>query len=40
MPSTAEKISKNLSFEIKYESIKKPIKISNIKKSEILFQKI
>ena len=40
MPSTAEKISKNLGFEIKYESIKKPIKISNIKKSEILFQKI
>ena len=40
MPATSEKISKNLSFEIKYESIKKPIKISNIKKSEILFQKI
>ena len=40
MPSTAEKISKNLGFEIKYENIKKPIKISNIKKGEILFKKI
>lgn len=40
IPETSEKIAKNLKFEIKYDNINKPIKVSKIKKSEILFKKI
>jgi len=40
IPSTSEKIAKNLGFEIRFENIKKPLNIKKIKKSEILFKKI
>jgi len=40
IPSTSERISKNLGFEIKFENIKKLLNIKKIKKSEILFKKI
>ncbi|MBI2046708.1 methionine--tRNA ligase [Candidatus Pacearchaeota archaeon] len=41
IPETAEKIAKTLDFEIKdIKQIKEPLKISKIKKSEILFEKI
>ena len=40
IPSTSEKIAKNLGFEIKFENIKEPLNIKKIKKSEILFKKI
>ncbi len=40
MPSSAEKIAKLLNFKIDYREIKKPLKISKIKKAEILFKKI
>jgi len=40
IPSTSEKIAKNLGFDIKFENIKKPLSIKKIKKSEILFKKI
>lgn len=40
IPSTSEKIAKQLGFEIKYENIKKPFVIKKIKKEEILFKKI
>jgi methionyl-tRNA synthetase len=40
IPSTSEKIAKNLGFEIKFENIKKPLIIKKPKKSEILFKKI
>ena len=40
IPSTSEKISKQLGFEIKYENIKKSFEVKRIKKSEILFRKI
>jgi methionyl-tRNA synthetase len=40
IPSTSEKISKHLDFEITYNNIEKPIAIKPIKKSEILFKKI
>ena len=37
---TSEKIAKQFSFEIDYDNINKPIKISKIKKGEILFKRI
>lgn len=40
IPSTSEKIAKNLGFEIQFENIKKLLNIKKIKKSEILFKKI
>ena len=40
IPTTSEKISKQLGFEIKYSEIEKPLKIKPIKKGEILFKKI
>jgi len=40
IPNTSEKIAKNLNFKLELTQIEKPIKISKIKKSEILFQKI
>lgn len=40
MPSTSEKISKNLGFKLELAEIDKPYKVGKIKKSEILFQKI
>jgi methionyl-tRNA synthetase len=40
IPETNEKIAKLLDFEIKFDEIKKPLKIKKIKKSEILFKKI
>ena len=40
IPSTSERIAKNLGFEIKFENIKKLLSIKKIKKSEILFKKI
>ena len=40
IPSTSEKIAKQLGFEIKYENIKKPFVIKKIKKGDILFKKI
>ena len=39
IPGTSEKIAKNLGFEIKFENIKKPIRVKPIKKSGILFEK-
>lgn len=40
MPNTSEKIAKTLNFKINYKQIHKPLAVSKIKKSEILFQKI
>jgi len=40
IPSTSEKIAKNFGFKIDYSEIKKPLKVSKIKKVEILFVKI
>lgn len=40
IPSTSEKIAKQFGFKINYKEIKKPLKISKIKKVEILFKKI
>jgi len=40
MPETCEKISKVFNFKIDYKEIGKPLKVSKIKKSEILFTKI
>ncbi len=40
MPSTSEKIAKQFGFEINYGNINSPLKISKIKKAEILFKKI
>ena len=40
IPSTSEKIAKVFNFKINYKAIKQPLKISKIKKSEILFKKI
>ena len=41
MPETCEKIAKTIGFEIKsYKDITKPLKNKDIKKSEILFNKI
>lgn len=40
MPSTSEKIARQFKFKIAYDEIKKPLKISKIKRKEILFKKI
>lgn len=40
IPNTSEKIAKNLDFKINYENIETPLKISKIKKAEILFKKV
>lgn len=40
MPETSQKISEVFNFEIDYKEIDKPLKISKIKKAEILFKKI
>jgi methionyl-tRNA synthetase len=40
IPSTSEKISKLLGFEIKYENISKSLDYKKVRKSEILFKKI
>ena len=39
IPSTSEKIAKQLDFEIKWENIEKPLGYSDIKKGEHLFVK-
>jgi len=40
IPSTSEKIAKQLSFKIDYKEITVPLKVSKIKMGEILFKKI
>lgn len=40
IPSASEKIAKDLGFELKFESIKNPLKVKKIKKGEALFRKI
>lgn len=40
IPSTAEKIAKTFNFEISLKTLKAPLKVSKIKKSDILFRKI
>jgi len=40
IPSTSEKIAKQFGFKIDLKEIKKPLKVSKIKKAEILFRKI
>ena len=40
IPETSEKIAKQIGFDLKFDEIKKPIKIKKIKKGEILFKKI
>jgi methionyl-tRNA synthetase len=40
IPSTSDKISKTFNFDISLKSLKTPLKISKIKKSEILFRKV
>lgn len=40
MPETCEKISKVFNFKIEYKEINKSLKVSKIKKAEILFTKI
>jgi len=40
MPETCDKISKVFNFKIDYKEIDKPLKVSEIKKAEILFTKI
>jgi methionyl-tRNA synthetase len=40
MPGTSEKISEVFNFKIDYKEINKPLKVSKIKKAEILFTKI
>ena len=40
LPETSEKIAKTFNFEISLKSLNSPLKISKIKKSEILFKKI
>lgn len=40
LPETAEKIAKIFNFEISLESLNSPLKITKIKKSDILFEKI
>jgi methionyl-tRNA synthetase len=40
IPSSCEKIAKYFSFDLKWEEIKKPIKVRKIKKAGILFKKI
>ncbi len=40
IPETSEKIAKTLNFSISLEQLNKPLKITKIKKSDILFKKI
>lgn len=40
LPETAEKIAKTFNFDIDIKELNKPLKISKIKKADILFQKI
>lgn len=40
LPETSEQIAKTFNFEISLEALEKPLKISKIKKSPILFKKI
>ena len=40
MPSTSEKIASTFGFEISLDDFEKPLKVSKIKKAEILFRKI
>jgi len=40
LPETCEKIAKTFNFDISLESLNKPLKISKIKKAEVLFKKI
>jgi methionyl-tRNA synthetase len=40
IPSTSEKIAKQFNFMIEYKNIKTPLKVSKIKKGELLFKKI
>ncbi len=40
IPETCEKIAKHFNFKIKWEEIKKPVKVKKINKSEILFKKV
>ncbi|HUS49974.1 MAG TPA: class I tRNA ligase family protein [Candidatus Paceibacterota bacterium] len=40
IPETSEKIAKQFGFKIDWKEINKPLKVSKIKKSEILFKKI
>ncbi|MEK6897366.1 MAG: class I tRNA ligase family protein, partial [Nanoarchaeota archaeon] len=40
IPETSEKIAKTFNFKISFEELDRPLKISKIKKSEILFKKI
>ncbi len=40
IPETSEKIAKQIGFKIKFDEIKKPIKVGKIKKGKILFGKI
>ena len=40
IPETSEKIAKQLGFKIDWKEINKPLKVSKIKKAEILFKKI
>jgi len=40
IPETSEKIAKQFNFKILYGNIDKPLKITKIKKGEILFKKI
>lgn len=40
MPSTCEKIASTFGFEISLDELKKPLKVSKIKKADVLFRKI
>lgn len=40
LPETCEKIANTFNFTLKWNEIEKPLKISNIKKSDILFTKL
>ena len=40
IPETSEKIAKTFNFSIGWKEIEKPLKVSKIKKAEILFEKI
>ena len=40
LPETAEKIAKTFNFKLAWEAFEQPLKVSKIKKSEILFRKI
>jgi len=40
LPETAEKIAKTFNFKISWKDFEQPLKISKIKKADILFRKI